>query len=246
MNRNRKVILAVLVSFVLVSTALALTPMGPPVASLEKGQFSAGVDYAYGKTGVKLNHGTGANLTGNNVRAHYVGANIGYGIRKNWDLSFKLGGGSVRGSRTGGVVFNSDDDGYAIGLGTKFTTCTKENIKWGGLVQILWAQADGKVTTTTSRFKADENLVELQFAFGPAYQMNEKTLLYGGPFIHVLDGDVTAKGAGTRIKYDLDQDGWFGGYIGGQIDITKRTAFSIEYQHTRSADVLGMNITYKF
>ncbi len=242
---NRKVALMVVISL-LVSTTLALTPMGPPVAGLEKGRFSAGVDYAYGKTGVKLNSGTGASINGDNIKAHYIGANVGYGICEGWELALKLGGGSVRGSRPGGVGFNSDNDGYAIGLGTKFTTCTKENVKWGGLVQILWAQAEGKVSTIGANFQGDENLVEAQFAFGPSYQMNEKTILYGGPFIHVLDGDVTAKGPGTRIKYDLDQDGWFGGYIGGKFDITEKVTYSIEYQHTKSSDVLGMNLTYKF
>ncbi|MFA5422241.1 MAG: hypothetical protein WC374_00080 [Phycisphaerae bacterium] len=241
----------VLVFALLGSTVLGLTPMGSPVPDLHKGQFDAGVDYSYGKMDVKLNHGFspggGPSFTMDNLKFHYVASNIGYGLTDNWELYFRLGGGSVYGSEGGGISFNSSD-GYAVGFGTKAKLFQWDTMKWGGLFQILWAQANGKTKAGGASWDAEENLTEIQIALGPEYRMNEKAVLYGGPFFHILDGDFVAKRrtAPARINYDLDQSSLFGGYIGTAIDITTNVLFNIEYQHTGAADAIGLKLAYKF
>ncbi len=251
---NRKISRLVLV-FVLVgvlgSTTFGLTPMGSPLPDLNKGQFDVGVDYSYTKMDIKINHGFspggGPSRTIENLKTHYIGANIGYGLTDNWQWAIKIGGGSIRGKESGGVSFNSND-GYAIGFATKAKLFECKELEWGGLFQVLWVQADGKTKAGGSSWSAEENLMEIQIALGPEYRMNEKTVLYGGPFWHILDGDFVAKdrAAARRIKYDIDQSGTFGGYIGAGIDVMKNAVFNIEYQHTGGANSIGMKLAYKF
>ncbi|MBN1804338.1 MAG: hypothetical protein JW837_03735 [Sedimentisphaerales bacterium] len=240
--------------FVLVlfgGVGFALTPMGPAVPDLAKGQWEFGVDYSYGKQDVQLNHGFspggGPKMTIDNLKIHYLGARGGYGINDNWEMFMRLGGGSIRGNEGDAISFNSNN-GYAIGFGTKVDLFECSEMRWGGLFQILWAQADGQTKAGGSKWNAEENIVEVQFAIGPAYQMSEKVKLYGGPFFHLLDGDIVAhdRAAARRIKYDLDQGSWFGGYIGTQIDVMENTVFNIEYQHTSAADAMGMSLAYRF
>jgi hypothetical protein len=246
-----QLVIVFIVGALCVSTAFGLTPMGSPVPDLSKGQFDAGVDYSYGKIDVKLNHGFspggGPKITMDNLKAHYLAANIGYGLTDNWQWFFRLGGGSIRGTESGGISFNSDK-GYAIGFGTKAQLFDYAGVEWGGLFQVLWAQADGKTRAGGASWTAEEDLTEIQIALGPAYHMNEKAVLYGGPFFHILDGDFVAKSraGAARIKYDLDQGSPFGGYIGTAIDVTTNTVFNIEYQHTAAADAIGLKLAYKF
>lgn len=231
--------------------ALGLTPMGSPVPNLMQGQFDAGVDYSYGKMDVKLNHGFspggGPDITMDNLKVHYVASNIGYGVTDDWQMYFRLGGGAIRGSESGGISFNSNN-GYVIGFGTKAKLFRCMDMQWGGLFQILWAQADGKTRAGGTSWTAEEDLMEIQLALGPEYRINEKAVLYGGPFFHILDGDFVAKRrtGGARINYDIDQSGPFGGYIGTAIGIAENILFNIEYQHTSASNTLGMKLAYKF
>ena len=240
------------------SFALALSPMGPPAAGLEKGQFSAGVDYSYSEMDIKLNHGRSpgnvSSLTMHGLKAHYVLANLGYGIRNNWELSLRIGGGAAQGSDSdsGGISFKTDSptlgNGYVIGLGTKATFVEEPDIKWGGLFQVLRAQADGRTTTVGgSSWTADMSLWEIQLAAGPTYTLNEKASIYGGPFFHIIDGRFTAKrrGGTGRICYDVDEGSIFGGYIGTEIAATDNAVLRIEYQHTAAADALGVSLLFK-
>jgi hypothetical protein len=225
--------------------------MGSPLPDLHKGQFSAGADYSYTQMDVRTNHGftpSGVkSRTIENMKTHYLGANIGYGLTDNWQWAIKIGGGSIRGKESGGVSFNSDD-GYVIGFATKAKLFECKELEWGGLFQVLWAQADGKTRAGGSSWSAEEDLMEIQIALGPEYRVNEKATIYGGPFWHILDGDFVAKdrAAARRIKYDLDQQGSFGGYIGTGIDVTENVVFNIEWQHTVGADSVGMKLAYKF
>lgn len=91
------------------SIALALDPMGPPVAELEKGQFSIGAEYSASRMDLKLNQGkvtqtgyiNGTPTTISfrtldryripNMHTDKVWAKIGYGITGDWDVFLRLG-----------------------------------------------------------------------------------------------------------------------------------------------------------
>lgn len=229
----------------------ALTTLGPPKADLMKGRFSLGVDYIYGKQDVQLNHGLspagGPKMTIDGMKVNSVGVKLGYGLMDNWEAFISTTGGSIRGSESGGISFNSSN-GYSLGFGTKATFGRYYDMDWGGIFQILWASMDGKTRAGAASWSSHASLYEIQLAIGPTYQLNDKVALYGGPFFHILDGRFSAKRRTTpaRISYDLDQGSYFGGYIGAAFDITENTDFCIEYQHTATADALGMSMKYKF
>jgi opacity protein-like surface antigen len=239
------------------SFALALSPMGPPSAGLQRKQFMAGADYSYSKMDIKLNHGRspggGPRVTMNDLKRHYVLANLGYGLRDNWEASFRIGGGAARDEESGGIRYRTASptfgNGYVFGFGTKATFIEDFNIRWGGLFQILWAKADGRAVVSSGSWSADTKYMEIQVAAGPTYQLNERASIYGGPFFHILDGRFVAKSRGgtpRRICYDLDEGSVFGGYVGTEINVIDNAVFRIEYQHTAAADALGMSLLFRF
>ena len=238
------------------SFALALTPMGPPAASLEKGKWLAGIDYSYSQIDIKMNHGFspggGPSITLDNVDKHNVLANVIYGIKDNLEISLRAGGGDAQDKEEGNRSFKTNSptigNGYIIGFGLKGTFVEEPEIKWGGLFQALWAQADARAFAGSTPWSADIEYMEIQLAAGPTYKLNEKASIYGGPFFHILDGRFKAKrrtSAGGVICYDLDEGSVFGGYIGTEINPCDKAVFRIEYQHTAAADALGMSLLFK-
>ena len=254
----RKTFLSIIVLAVVCfhsSPALALSPMGPPTSGLYKGQLRAGVDYSYFNMDVDLNQGTspggGPSLCMNDLIGQYVLANVGYGLWENLEFSFRAGGGSAKVKEPGGFSFETAlpelGNGYVIGFGTKATFIEKPDIEWGGLFQLLWAEAEGRARAGGTPWSASIGMWEIQIAAGPNYKLNEKMSIYGGPFLHIIDGKFKAyrmAGAGA-IRYDLDEGSIFGGYIGSKIKLTSNADFCIEYQHTATADSIGMNLSFK-
>jgi len=290
------------VLFFSTATSIALDPMGPAVAELEKGQFSIGAEYSTSKMDLRLNEGKitrrgyvngtlssirsgGLNrYTLTNVNVDKVWTKISYGITEDWDVFVRLGTADIDFDYSNrmycvnnacqvfpwGQEHNGHND-FAIGLGTKVTFHKKENLKWGGLFQISWCQSDGKNTGslpaassitgfgTSYSHSVDVDLVEIHVALGPEYQFTNNISVYGGPFLHFVDGDIKGHyyesgttGVGTLIgyssdySYDIDQRTFFGGYVGLEMDITKDVSVNIEYQHTDAADALALNLTWKF
>jgi len=254
----RKLLLLIVVLVVICfhcSFALALSTMGPPASGLYKGQLRAGADYSYTQMDIEMNHGKspggGPNFSMTDVKNHFVLANLGYGITDNVELSFRIGGGSARDTEPGGIGFKTNaptvGNGYVIGFGTKATFIEKPDIEWGGLFQMLWAEADCEATAGGSAWAAGIGLWEIQLAAGPTYKLHEKMSIYGGPFFHIINGRFRANriaGAG-RITYHVDEGSVFGGYLGTKINVTNNIDYCIEYQHTATADALGMSLLFK-
>jgi hypothetical protein len=98
---------------------------------------------------------------------------------------------------------------------------------------------------------------ELQIALGPTYELSKGISLYGGGFFHFMDGKLDLKGGTSTTgipmigydldsSYDIDQASELGTYIGAKIDATKNISYSIEYQHTASADAIALRLIWKF
>jgi len=285
------------------SVALALDPMGPAVASLKKGQYSAGVDYSHSTMDVELNEGKGSwrqyqnsiligsasgklpSYTIENMSLNKVYANIGYGIANNWEAFLRLGAADIDYKYrddlwlSGQKLFptgkkENGDAGFAIGFGTRATFYDQNDLQLGGLFQISWAKSDGRQSGAYPpdaggvypKWEAphewsnsvDIEIIEIQVALGPTYQLMDGVSIYGGPFFHFIDGSVDAKyresGTGlgntflylTKHSYDIDECAIFGGYVGLQVNAIKNASFNIEYQHTAAADALCMNLTHRF
>jgi opacity protein-like surface antigen len=284
------------------SITLALDPMGPPVAELEKNQFSIGAEYSASRMDLKLNegkitrkgyiNGTLSSISSGplnryivtNMHMDKVWAKISYGVTGDWDVFLRLGTADMDFDYSkrmncvnnacqvfpSGQKFNGHNN-FAIGLGTKLTFHKEENLKWGGLFQISWCQSDGKDTGsllaassitgygTSYSHSIDVDLVEIHVALGPDYRLTDNISVYGGPFLHFINGDIkghyyesgtspagTLVGYSSDYSYDIDQRAFFGGYVGLEMNVTKNISSNIEYQHTAAADALALNLTWKF
>jgi hypothetical protein len=157
--------------------------------------------------------------------------------------------------------------GIAVGLGTKVTLHEQEKLKYGGLFQISWVSLSGTERRNTSlvnsqwthQYDIDATITEIQLALGPTYEPVKGLAVYGGPFFHIIDGhlDTNYNQTGTvpgpttvvyngKYRYDIDQQAFFGGYVGTQFDVADGVTFIIEYQHTAAADAVAMALLGRF
>jgi opacity protein-like surface antigen len=105
---EKKILLLAVVVMVVglcASSALALDPMGPPVAGLKEGQFSAGLDYAFSDTDMDFDgefemflddysffDPITDKLTFEAVEMHKAYLTIGYGVAENVEAFVRFGG----------------------------------------------------------------------------------------------------------------------------------------------------------
>jgi hypothetical protein len=286
MKKKLTLILALAVMFLWYSPVFALDSMGPASSELEKGQFSLGADYSWSEMDIELENGriidriyqfgslastTSTEISAfeiKNLEMQKVYGNIGYGIANNWDIFLRLGimhmdfSADLYPNNVDSEKRNYDGDSdFAIGFGTKTTFYEKDKLALGGLFQMSWASSDAEKKSVNLTESVELDIVEMQIAVGPTYELANNIRVYGGPFWHYISfGDSELQGHRDFIdpsaseqkisdaSYDIDIDDkdQLGGYVGLQADLTKNTLFSIEYQHTEAADVFAMSLKLKF
>jgi opacity protein-like surface antigen len=177
---RKRLLVVVLVVSLLSSAVMALDPMGPPTAGLTQGQWSAGLDYAFSETdldfdgkfdmyigGSSIYPGSFSDkLTFEAVEMHKGYLNIGYGIRDNWEVFFRLGGARAEAQKPTRDIYkefyedstymgdiwigetgpcHDFDTGYAIGFGTKVTIYEDRKLRVGALGQASYTEMDIRV-----------------------------------------------------------------------------------------------------
>jgi hypothetical protein len=263
--------------------ALALAPMGPPTAGLNQGQFRAGADYSYSEMDLELDADNPIDDgTIQDLESNMVFANLGYGVMSNWEAFVQLGVANVEfdkikyddGEVASGIGFDGDY-GFAWGFGTKYTFWEQmENLHWGILFQMKWVNSedtlagaevedlgDGVWEIETIRSDAEFDYYEMQIAVGPTWEAMEGFCIYGGPFLHMVSGDLdndfsetvatydNPNGAGTPLtgpttlsgkeSSDLEEESTFGGYVGAQLDVTEQMQVFAEVMFTGDAWGIG-------
>jgi len=249
---EKKLLLGVVVVVCLCgSAALALDPMGPPAASLKKGNFSAGAEWSYTDMDILRQGGWGGEMWGPlNMKMHKIYANLGYGITDNWDLFTRLGGAYMEFS-SGSSDWSNQWEGHdtsvpAAGAGAKYTFYEDTNFKLGGLAQFSWVTFDGSQQPTLSGSDYEKSnyvleLIEWQFAIGPTWTPSDNTAIYGGPLWHVVDGWLSqGKNRGIIEKSD------FGLFVGGQIDMSTNCFVNIEWIYTSQANGFAAGLIWKY
>jgi opacity protein-like surface antigen len=221
------------------TAAFGLAPLGPPKAGLDQGQYHIGLDYSHGETDLEFSGGGESETL--EVESDMIFANLGYGLAESWEGFVRLGISSVEVEG-----FDSGNE-FAYGFGTKVTITEHDAVTWGGLFQIGWFEGDD----TVDGVDVDIDAYEIQIAFGPTYKYNEKCLIYGGPFLHLVDGDgkleaVLPGWGAVSGNFDVEQESEFGGYVGAQVDLTDNSSFFVEYQLTGDAWAVGTGINWKF
>jgi hypothetical protein len=221
---KRRLVMAIVVVAVcaITSVAVALPPMGPPMATLKQGQWGAGAEYAYSKMDLKGDGKGNLWLDGafyatekgtlhvKDLKSNWLFGNIGYGIKEDWEAFLRLGIADAEDEiQMSAAEMHeagfSADYGFAWGFGTKATFFRQGEVTWGGLFQMTWANPDdGKFSYTDTSdvppvpisgdMQAD--WWEMQIAVGPTWH-KDGFCLYGGGFLYFVDGDLNAKGTGS-------------------------------------------------
>lgn len=261
------------------STVLALSTMGPPKASLDQNQWAVGIDYANGTMDLEASSTIYETQVGQpdlepydvkhnikDLQSNIVMGRVGYGISGNWDAFVRLGiadgDGDMDQTYADGVTEKfkgfDGDFGFAWGFGTKVTFWEDDKITWGGLFQITWLDPDDSDISLSGEPEysgtADIDFWEIQIALGPTWRANDKLCVYGGPFLHIVDGDLDIRGEmvdmGAEIHMktsgDIEEESQFGGYVGASWDVRKDISCYLEGQFTGDAWGIGLGAVRRF
>ena len=254
----------------------ALSPMGPPASYLKQNDFKIGADFSHSEIDLEFNDGEyveyldgwfdaagrETDLKLKNLKINTVYVNLGYGVTDYFEVFLRLGGANAKFSGynfwTPGEEFESNTD-FTIGGGFKATFYDEGKLKIGGLIQAGWSELDGAIRPKDWPVADDTvqfDLTQIQIAVGPSYELTDRVLIYGGPFLHLVRGDwedvynQVDGGTGglltTKLSWNVEEDASFGAYIGTQMEMTENSSFMIEYQHTSGANAVGANIAVKF
>jgi len=197
------------------------------------------------------------NLDGVEVQKAY--ANLGYGITDNLEAFLRLGAADADWRDDG-------DTHFSFGLRTGLTFYKKDALQLSAMAQYSWAQSEFDSLPLTTvvggtpyplLMSGRLSMHEIQISIGPTYELSEGISLYGGGFFHLMDGTLDLKGSASttgvpQFRYDLDssyeidQVSEPGVYIGARIKTAKDIFYSIEYQHTSSADAIAMRLLWRF
>jgi len=262
------------------SAVLALSPMGPPKALLGQDQWSVGIEYA-NETMDLESFGTDIDIQYvpvldiatrkgkhniNDLKSNIVLGRVSYGISDNWDAFLRLGiadaEGDIEQTFTNAPSFEyqgfDGSYGFAWGLGTKVTIWEDKDITWGGLLQMTWVEpGDSSISLkgdSNYSGNAEIEFCEVQLAIGPTWRIEDNFSIYGGPFLHFVNGDLDFGGEtidlGDRIGMessgDIEEKSEFGGYVGASWDENERTSYFIECQLTGDAWGIGIGAARKF
>ncbi len=257
------------------SDVYALDLMGPPTTELEKGMFRGGIDYSSSSMDLNLIEGKASDryqngvfqdirtvdsLTIENFKVDTLYANLGYGIAENYEVFIRMGAANATFADSPWEEQEDFDSNYnfVISAGAKATFYQGFDWKIGGIFQINYVDLDGEIdssawTITQPQF-ATITATEMQIAVGATYMRNRWLSLYGGPFVHFINGDFDL--SFTRITstfFDTGKYSWqfkegptYGAYIGAQFNITKSYFANIEYQQSSEADVVGASILMRY
>ena len=229
---------SVVLSGLLSSSALALTPIGPPVATLDRGQFAAGFGYGYSELDIEV-HSLGISVIAEDQEVTTYFANLFFGLDAAWELQVDIG------SSNYDVEGSSGSDDFAFGLGLKNTFYEADQVKWGCAVTAHWYEASISGFDLGIPWTEDDEWIEVQVAIGPSFE-GEYFRLYGGPFLHFIDGEGDADWGGFLFSADFEEDSILGGFLGAQFDLNDSTTLGIEGLFTGSGYGIGGSVRFTF
>jgi len=254
---QKKLFLSMMVVGMVSSAALAIAPMGAPVAGLAQGQSAVGLGYAMSDMTVELSgpttSGTGgdAELDVENT-IYYVC--LGHGISNEWSVYVALGMADAEINADSGDDFDGGTD-FGFAVGTKRTLHDNgTDTKWGAVFQYCTGESDDKISRTSSYANGHLSSVspgtleydwyEIQLALGPAVQVNEDVCVYGGPFLHFAEADLRHKAGGVTSEVEIEQAWELGGYIGALLNLGGNASLSLEFLITGEAWGAGIGALF--
>ena len=255
------------------TSAFALDIMGPPVTNLKQTQFQTAFEYSqstmklqfvngiYSDTvvGDSFDSGDVPDLEITDFETSRIYSYFGYSFAYNCEGFVLLGTTSSEFNdllTTQSDKFKSDDT-PVVGGGLKVTLYDDYRLRFGGIVQANWVNYNGQYKTSTSdTHYVGIDIKEVQIALGAIYKWTDYISVYGGPVYHYITGDYddvfttidedTGKLEILDYKADIENSSNYGGYMGTQIELTKKLSFNFEYQVAGSDDAFGANMVLRF
>lgn len=221
-------------------SAWALTPMGPPTAQLKSGQVGFAATYGYSENDIVISN-RGAKLTYDDFELQTQLATISWGLAtERAEVFARLGTSSIE------IEDQADDfrSGieFAGGIGARITTNLGNALSWGVLGQCTWYQGEDDWVVLGDAGNAEIDAYEIQVAAGPCWK-SENLCIYGGPFAHIVEGDLDLDVAGVTRSYDIDEDSGFGGYVGLTAKLRPELSAIAEFQITADAYLITAGVT---
>ena len=260
------------------SVVVALPPMGPPKALLGQDRWDIGIEYGHQTMDLEAVGNVTDTTAGfvtirkgkhniNDLKSNIVTAKAGYGINDDWDAFVRLGLADAKGDIDRIFPDGATPDNYkgfdgsfglAWGFGTRATFWQDDEVCWGGLFQVTWLEpGDSSISLSGDPVfsgTAEIEIWEVQIAVGPTWRVDDNFRLYGGPFLHFVNGDLDLSGRtvvmGSDISVetsgDIEEESQLGGYAGAHLDVDENTSCYIECQLTGDAWAIGLGAARRF
>lgn len=267
----KKTIITSIGLLLLTTTVFALDPLGPPVASPKKDEPIAGLEYLHSEMDLYADSMIVETPLGNlqfpsaelkAIQMNKLYVNLLSTLGDNYDIFLRLGitdASPDKGKNHNNLAGSIGDSDYGLTLGGGFRTTLYQSkdgkTKWGLLAQLSYAGLDFdektySVNGSDVSLSANVDMLEIQLAAGPSYQVTDKISIYGGPFLHFVKGNAELRGNVNNVPVqgssDLEQISELGGFIGLTTDLAKNTKFNIELQRTGDAQAVGFRFIHRF
>lgn len=152
----------VVLSGLLSSSALALTPIGVPAATLKQDQFAAGFSYSMSKFDAKLS-ALGFTGTAKDVEADTYLVNLVFGAHENWEFQIDLGMSDTE------YLGETSKGDFTGGLGVRSTFIHDGKYKLGSVVTIHFYEVSTSGSYNGLDWQESDKWTEVQIAVGPSY-----------------------------------------------------------------------------
>ncbi len=267
-RRIRPFVLALIIAGFVSSSAYAFDPIGPPACVLQKGEVRGGIEVALSCQDLDTSEGdytryvNGAFDSAGNVSVGtldnfetYRGyVTVGYSPYYSWEIFGRLGG--MTGTLddefwSEGEEFESNRE-LAVGGGIRKTFFEEIALSIGGVVQANWTKFDGQLEAShwPSPHLLEIDIIEIQAALGATYLFSDRFAVYGGPFAHVIYGDIeyvytteeVSDFVTWRFDWDVEEDINYGAFVGARYMLKRDCSLNIEYQQTSDGYVIGAGL----
>lgn len=267
----KKAIIISIGLLLLTTSVFALDPLGPPMASPKKDHGNVGLEYLYSEMDLYTDSMIMETPLGNlqfpsaeieSIKMNKLYVNLTSSLLgDNYDMFLRLGitNSSFDKSKNQENLSYIGDSDYDCALGggfrTTFYQSNDRKVKWGLLAQLSYATLDFddktySVNGSDISLSATVDMLEIQLAAGPTYQVTDEISIYGGPFLHFIKGSAELRGnvnkESVQGSSDIEQISELGGFIGLSTNLAKNTKFNIEFQHTGNAQAVGFSFIYRF
>jgi hypothetical protein len=218
--------------------------------------------------GVFDGDGKTSDLTIKDFKTNSGYANLSYGVTDFFEVFARMGGSKAR---FGDSIWRNSEKFHseaepAFGIGCKVTFLDLNNseysyFKLGAIFQADTAEYNGQLYADNwakmgwTPDYVEVRMTQLKIAFGADCTLAEGFSVYGGPFLHFISGEFyddtyMVDGGGsllnTEYKWDIKEDSAFGGYVGLRGELAGIYSLTFEFQHTASADVIGISLGCQF